>query len=155
MNKKNKALSALTRTLTGALVGVVVLGACSPRVDNRGNQIHAEDVTAIEVGKTTRNEVLDTLGSPSSQGKFGTDVWYYVSERTETLAFFAPEVKERQVLAIEFDEAGVVSKVGSLDETQAEVVELAPGETPTAGNKLNFFQQMISNLGRFNKKKEN
>lgn len=141
--------------LISALIGVVVLGACSPRVDNRGNQIHTEDVATIEAGKTTRNEVLDTLGSPSSQGKFGTDVWYYVSERTETLAFFAPEVKERQVLTIEFDEAGVVSKVGVLDETQGEVVELAPGETPTAGNSLGFFQQMISNLGRFNKKKDN
>ena len=150
MNKNNKALSALI----GALIGAVVLGACSPRVDNRGNQIHAEDITAIEPGKTTRNEVLDTLGSPSSQGKFGTETWYYLSERTETLAFFAPEVKERQVLRIVFDEAGVVSKVDSVDETQGEVVELAPGETPTAGNSLNFFQQMISNLGRFNKKKE-
>ena len=150
MNKSHKALLS---ALTGVLLSTIALGACAPRVDNRGNQIHPEDVAIIEPGKTSRNEVLDTLGSPSSQGKFGAETWYYISERTETTAFLAPEIKERQILAIEFDEAGIVSKIDALDETQGEIVEPAPGETPTAGNSVGFVQQMLSNLGRFNKKK--
>lgn len=153
MSKSNKALSVWRHpVLVATLLGAVALGACAPRVDNRGNQVHEEDLKAIEVGQSTRGQVLDRLGSPSSQGNFGVETWYYISERTETLAFLAPEVKERQVLMIQFDEAGTVTNIDAVDEAQGEIVELAPGETPTAGNSLNFIQQMLSNLGRFNKK---
>lgn len=154
MNKnQNIPFSRPVLKLSGLLlIGAVALGACAPRVDNRGNQVHAEDLASIEAGNSTRGEVLDRLGSPSSQGNFGVETWYYIFERTETTAFLAPEIKERQVVAIEFDETGVVKKVDTLDESQAEKVELAPGETPTAGNSLNFIQQMLSNFGRFNKK---
>ena len=153
MNKSTKAPFVWLRpAIIGALLSVTALGACAPRVDNRGNQVHVEDVAAIEPGVTTRGQVLDHLGSPSSQGNFGGETWYYISERTETTAFLAPEVKERQVLMIQFDQAGVVTKLDAVDEAQGEAIEPAPGETPTAGNSLNFIQQVLSNLGRFNKK---
>jgi outer membrane protein assembly factor BamE (lipoprotein component of BamABCDE complex) len=136
------------------MVSAMALSACAPRIDNRGNQVHPEDVAAIEPGKWTRNQVLDRLGSPSSEGTFGEDTWYYIFERTETTAFLAPEVKERKVIEIQFDKAGVVKKVETLDKTNAKSVSLAPGETPTAGNSLNFIQQMLTNVGRFNKGKD-
>ena len=158
MNKSNKAVFTLPDVkrpaLICALVGSLALAACAPRVDNRGNQVHPEDVAAIEVGQSTRNQVLELLGSPSSEGNFGAATWYYISERTETLAFLAPELKERTVIAIEFDANDVVTKVETTDESHAEVVQPASGETPTAGNSLNFFQQIIGNLGRFNKDKK-
>lgn len=156
MNNSNNALSVVIRPtfLAAVLIGALALGACAPRVDTRGNQVHPEDIATIKPGETTRNELLDVLGSPSSQGNFGAETWYYISEITETTAFLAPEVVNRQVIGIEFDEAGVVAAVRTYDETNGEVVELSPGETPTAGNKLNFIQQMISNLGRFNKEKK-
>jgi len=143
----------LRPALAGALIAAAaLLSACSPRVDTRGNQVHEEDLSAIQPGQSTKSQVLDQLGSPSNQGTFGKETWFYVSEQTETLAFLAPKVTARQVVVIQFDEAGVVSTVDTLDETAGEVVEPAAGATPTAGNKLNFFEQMLSNLGRFNKK---
>lgn len=156
MNNKNKKTAnprAFGRVaILAAALGVMAMGACAPRVDSRGNHIHPEDIAAIEPGQSTRSTVLDSFGSPSSESGFGTETWYYISEQTETTAFMAPEITERQIVAIEFDEAGVVSKVNTVDQTAGEVVEPAPGETPTAGNSLNFIEQIMSNLGRFNKK---
>ena len=153
MTISKTVLTALFRpAVAGAFVGMLALGACAPRIDTRGNQVHAEDVATIEVGQSTRNQIMDRFGAPSSRGHFGIETWYYISEVTETTAFFAPELKERLIIAIEFDEAGVVSSIKTLDKTSAETVELAPGETPTAGNTLNFIEQILSNLGRFNNK---
>ena len=149
MHNNMTALSAFIRP--ALIVSLIVLGACAPRIDTRGNQIHADDIAAIEPGQSTRNQILDRLGSPSSKGQFGTEVWYYISELTETTAFFAPEVKDRQIVVIQFNEAGVVASVHTVDESSGEVVALAPGETPTAGNTLNIIEQIMSNLGRFNK----
>jgi len=137
------------------VASLIVLGAataCAPRVDTRGNAVHIEDVAAIEPGVFTRELVLNKLGSPSSSANFGNDVWYYISERTETTAFFEPEVVQRQVVAIKFNEHGVVKTVDVLDEKNAEKVEPVDRVTPTAGNSVGMLDQLLSNLGRFNRK---
>lgn len=152
MNSYKKTKRALP-LFSFVLAASLALGACAPRLDTRGNQVSLEDVATIEPGSHTRRNVMEKLGSPSSTSSFGVEAWYYISERTETTAFLAPEVLDRQVVVIQFDLGGIVTKVETVDTQQAEVVEPAPGETPTAGNQLTFIQQMISNLGRFNKKK--
>jgi len=142
-----RALFIATMIVVGAT------SACAPRVDTRGNAVHMDDVAAVEPGVFTRDHVLSKLGSPSSTANFGDDVWYYISERTETLAFFAPQVIERQVIAVVFDEHGVVKSVDVYDKDNAENVEPVDRVTPTAGNSMGMIDQFLSNLGRFNKKK--
>jgi len=151
---KNNFLSRkLSPLILGGLLAVSLsLGACAPRVDSRGNSVPIEDVATITVGTHTRSNVFDTLGSPSSRSKFGEESWYYISQLTETTAFLAPEIKQRQIVVIKFDEKGVVSYVDFVDTELAQKIVPADGETPTAGNSLSFFDQVISNLGRFNKK---
>ena len=154
MNSYKKTPLPLLSFVLAASLTLVTLGACAPRLDTRGNQVLLEDVATIEPGTHTRRNVMEKLGSPSSTSPFGVETWYYISERTETTAFLAPEIMDRQVVVIQFDVSGVVTKVNTIDTEQAELVEPVPGETPTAGNSLTFFQQMISNLGRFNKNKK-
>lgn len=156
MTRSKTACTSLKSALGAGCVALLVLttGACAPRVDNHGNQVLAEDVASIEPGQSTRSTVLDRLGSPSSQSLFPPETWIYYSETTETTAFLAPEIANRQVVKIMFDEAGVVSDVLTLDETAAEEVQPADGKTPTAGNTLGLFEQLLSNLGRFNKDKK-
>ncbi|MFC1672769.1 outer membrane protein assembly factor BamE [Pseudomonadota bacterium] len=148
--KKNAPLTAL---LALSVVGALTLGACAPRVDARGNEIHPEQVEQVEVGVYTRANVMDTLGSPSAQSTFGEETWYYISEVTETTAFLAPELRQRRVVVVKFNPSGLVSAIDTVDENSAEVVQPADGATPTAGNSLGFFEQMLANIGRFNKKK--
>ena len=135
------------------ILALATLAACSGRVDTHGNQVQPEDVATITPGEATRSTVLDRLGSPSSHSLFPPETWFYFSETTETTAFLAPEISNRLVVKIVFDEAGVVNDVQMLDETAAEEVQPADGKTPTAGNSLGLFEQLLSNLGRFNKKK--
>lgn len=154
--KKNKrptqssSLSAFA--FSGLVIAALFMGACAPRVAVRGNAINIEDVATIKIGSHTRNSVFELLGSPSNQSSFGEETWYYISQLTETTAFLAAEVKERQVVMVKFDNKGVVSFVDVIDTNQAQAVIPAEGATPTAGNSLSFVDQILSNLGRFNKK---
>jgi len=134
-------------------LGALNVGACSPRVDTRGNAIHIEDVAEIKPGEHTRQHVLSKLGSPSAQTAFGDDAWYYISEKTETTAFLAPKLIERQVVVVKFDPHGVVTSVDVVDEQSAENIEPIDRETPTAGNSLGLVEQLLSNVGRFNRDK--
>jgi len=143
-------LGTMLRTV---LIGTLLLAAaaaCSPRVDNRGNQIDAETLSEIRPGMSTRDDVLYLLGTPSTISSFQGPVWYYIGQRTERVAFFKPDVTERQVVEIMFDETDRVSEMKVIGLEEGQEVELVERVTPTEGRDLTILQQFLGNLGRFN-----
>ncbi len=147
-----ESLRASTGALALALAfSAAILDGCTPQRDNNGNIPLVEVVEAIKPGKHTRDEVATMLGSPSARATFEQEqAWYYIGKRTETLAFFTPEVLEHRVLEIRFDDQGIVKEVKRHDATTADKVDLVERTTPTKGNELTFVEQLIGNLGRFN-----
>lgn len=137
--------------LVAVLAATVASAACTARVDMRGNLPDPDLVAQITVGKHDRNAVIETLGSPSTTAVFDDEVWYYISQRTETLAFLAPKVIERQVLIVHFDRRGIVAAIETHDLDDARTIERVERTTPTAGNELTFIDQLVGNFGRFNK----
>ena len=141
------------RLLRPLLLAVALAGAagCAPRIDTRGNLPDPERVSEITVGTHSRDDVADILGSPSSVSAFGDETWYYISKRTETLAFLAPEVTESNILVIHFDEGGKVDSVEHRGLADARSIVPVARVTPTAGNELTFLDQLLGNFGRFSK----
>lgn len=131
------------------LVLLAALSACAPTINIRGQQPDPDALAAIEPGETSRRQVEQSLGSPSTEGVFRENVWYYMSERTETVAFLAPELLERKIVAIVFDDRGVVEDIFTYTENDRREVELVSRVTPTAGNELSLIQQLFGNVGRF------
>ena len=82
---------------------------------------------------------------------FDGEKWLYISERTETLAFLEPKLKERKVLIFSFNKKGIVSKIEILDAESGKEIQPVSRTTATSGSDFGFFQQMFGNLGRFNK----
>jgi len=148
-----KLLSARIRfrILSVALVGVLALGAaaCSPRMTIRGNLPDPDRLSQVETGKHTRQQVFQLLGSPSTTTSLGGEAWLYVAERTATVAFLEPEVWERKVVVLRFDDKGVVSDIRTLSMDEGKRVKHVERTTPTAGTELTLFDQLIGNLGRF------
>lgn len=135
-----------------ALVAALVAAnaACTPRIDVRGNLPDPERLSEITPGEQTREEVSEILGSPSSVAMFDKETWYYVSQRSETLAFFEPEIKERNIVILRFDKNGILSAIEKLGVSDGQDVLPVERTTPTSGNTLNFWDQIFGNLGRFN-----
>jgi outer membrane protein assembly factor BamE (lipoprotein component of BamABCDE complex) len=131
----------------------LMLGACESRISTRGNLPDPDLLASIEPGEASRDEVALLLGSPSSVAMFENETWFYISQRTETFAFFEPEVMERQVIIVQFDNAGVLKTVATRDIADGQNVLPVERETPTLGNEPTLFQQFFGNLGRFNNKK--
>lgn len=131
------------------------VSACESRLDTRGNLLDPDKVIEVKPGKHTREDVADILGSPSSVTTFGSDAWYYIAKRTETFAFFAPKVTERQILVVYFSKDGKVKNVDTVALEEGRAIEQVKRKTPTHGNKITALEQLIGNLGRFKKKNEN
>ena len=140
--------------MTGYLALIVtaifaVLSACAPRVDVRGNLPDPDLLANIEVDHITKREVASLIGSPSTISPLTDETWYYVSERTESFAFFASKIKERKVVAIRFDQTGVAREIKIFGLEDARKIKMVERATPTAGKEFTLIRQLFGNIGRF------
>ena len=136
--------------MAGTFGLVIAVSACAPRIELRGNLPDPERLSEISPGEQSRDEVAEILGSPSSIAMFDSETWYYVSQRTETVAFFEPEIKERNVVVLQFDKKGIVSTVQTLGVDDGQNVLPIERTTPTSGSTLSLWDQIFGNFGRFN-----
>ena len=127
----------------------VALSACSDNVQLRGNTPDPEDVAGIQPGVHSRQDIIDLLGSPSTVSTFQDRKWYYIGQKTQQVAFMKPEVLDRKVLVITFDETGLVEGTTNYTMADAQDVDPVDRETPTEGRDLTLLQQLFGNIGRF------
>ncbi|MBO0334432.1 outer membrane protein assembly factor BamE [Sneathiella sp. CAU 1612] len=144
-------MKLLKTGLSIAVLGLA-LTACEPIKTNQGYRLDPEQLAQIEAGVTNKDTVQAIMGSPSSIATFQTegDAWYYISSKTEHLAFLAKEVTERDIVIVKFDINDVVAEVKDLSKEDGREIEIVERETPTGGRKLGLLEQLFGNLGRFN-----
>src|SRR5271165_1329698 len=137
--------------ISGVISGMTLFAGCATSVEQRGNLPTQDKIAEVHPGTTTKDEVIKILGSPSSLSIFNDKSWYYISRRTEQFSFFDPNVVDQQVYVVNFDDQGVVKAVDhkSLEDGK-DVVPVARA-TPAPGRELSFLEQVIGNLGKFNK----
>lgn len=137
------------RALAGA-AGICLLAACAGEVNTHGDIVQDDRLARIIPHQHSQRDVLAILGSPSTLSVLDGEAWYYIGDRRESLAFFKPELLERETVVVSFDDSGLVTAVekSSVDEdTEIEVVER---ETPAHGSDLTMVEQFLGNIGRFN-----
>ena len=124
--------------------------ACSPQVSRHGFQPVDVQPADIVVGTDTRDTVRARLGSPSVVSTFEPDaVWFYISQTTAKYTFNLPEVTQRSVTQITFDEStGRVIGVENLDLEDGRQGAFNRRETPTRGRELTVIEQLLGTLGR-------
>jgi outer membrane protein assembly factor BamE (lipoprotein component of BamABCDE complex) len=148
-NHKISSAGRATSACCGLIACLLLLG-CVPQVSNHGYRFDEAALAQVQPGRTTRDEVVQLLGSPSALTTFDGSVWYYVSQRTERMSFYQEELVNQDVVAIAFDELGTVTSVDRHGLDRAQEVSLVDRETPTSGTELSVFEQVIGNIGRFN-----
>lgn len=137
-------------------LGLAVLTACAKTAEVRGHMPDSVLLAEIHPGLQSREQVLLLLGSPSSVAVFGDEIWYYIGERsTQPFGFSQPKVMERQVVAIAFDDSGIVKDVRHYGLEDGREITLVERVTPTHGKRLGLLEQLIGNLGRFRPRESN
>jgi len=126
------------------------ISACDTPIQVHGNLPEVEDIARIEPGINSRDQVMEILGSPSTISTFEDKKWYYIGEKSEQIAFWEPEVLDRSVLLISFDDRGVVEQTRLYTLGDARDIDPVDRKTPTEGKDLTLLQQLFGNLGRFN-----
>ena len=73
---------------------------------------------------------------------------FYMSSTHQTLTYHYPQVVNRSIVAIKFDERDQVSDVLTYDIEDGKVVDYIARETPTRGRELGILEQLFGTIGR-------
>ena len=88
------------------LCALLLAGACTPTIAQRGNMLEDYQIAEIRAGESTRSDVLRNLGSPTTQSTFDPNVWYYIGQETEKRGILDPKVTQERVVLVAFNEDG-------------------------------------------------
>jgi outer membrane protein assembly factor BamE (lipoprotein component of BamABCDE complex) len=143
------------RTVLAAAVctAALSLGGCAKDINVRGNLPPEDALAQLQPGEQTRQDVQLVLGTPSTISVVGGETWYYISALTTQYAFYSVEEIKREVYALSFDDRGILQEVKTLGLEDGEDIQLVERETPTMGRDFSLIEQLIGNLGRFDRGK--
>ena len=109
----------------------------------------AEELATLNVGTTTKGEVISLFGPPISERALENNTIYYASSQFRFFGPFAPEEVDRQVLAIDFDSSDRVQNITRYTLDDGRVVVLDRRVTEDGINDVTFLEQLLGSFGRF------
>ncbi|MFM2354621.1 MAG: hypothetical protein RLZZ528_357 [Pseudomonadota bacterium] len=139
----------MTAARRAALLAVVLAAAaCSAVYRDHGYVPSDTDLEEVIVGESTREDVAIAVGRPSSSGVLAGGAWFYVGSRFKHFGPRAPQEVDRQVVAISFDEDGLVENVERFGLEDGRVVALSRRVTDTNIKGLGLIRQLLGSLGK-------
>ncbi|MGO4438461.1 outer membrane protein assembly factor BamE [Rhizobium sp. RAF56] len=130
------------------VIASAALSSCqTSEIMNNGYVFDQQSLDLVPVG-SSREQVLLSLGTPSTTATFDAEVFYYISQkRVRSVAFMKPKLVDQTVLAIYFDKDGVVTQRANYTMKDGRVFDTISRTTPTGGKDLTFLQQLLSGSG--------
>jgi outer membrane protein assembly factor BamE (lipoprotein component of BamABCDE complex) len=141
----HNAARAAVVTLTAALM----LAGCSEEITKHGHQFHDTDLQSVQPGMS-QEQVKATLGTPATTAVVGAgNAFYYISSTMAQSSFFLPSEKDRQVVAVYFNQGGTVENVANYGLKDGKVFDFISRTTPAPGGKdEGILKSLFRNLGK-------
>ena len=146
-------IGRIVRQIARNLWLVLAIGglvACQPIYRSHGYVPSDSDLAMLVVGQDTRDTVGDFVGRPSSAGVLEDGGWYYVGSRWREVGWKKPEEISREVVAISFDEGGVVQNIERFGLQEGRVVTLSRRVTDSNIKGVTFLGQLLGSIGNVN-----
>ena len=129
------------------------LYSCSPINKQHGYLlddllISSEEILKFEVKRTTKNEVLNTMGSPSIEIKDIENVWIYLLSLKEKKVFDEDELLFQSIYRFEFDDNGILIDQTILTADNFNKISFASEETKVARNAYGITDQLYDAFTR-------
>jgi len=136
------------RVKVGAVLLAAGIAACTPVIRNHGYVPAEDELALVEVGVDTRETVGQKIGRPSTSGLLNDEGWYYVQSQYRLVGPREPQEIDRKVLAVTFNEAGVVENVALFGLEDGQVVEISRRVTETNIKGVSIITQLLGSFGR-------
>ncbi len=130
-----------------AVLCLIWTASCTAIYQNYGYVPTESELSELAVGVDSRSTVDDVIGAPSASGVLSGGDYYYIRSRVRTFGMFRPEVIERQVLAISFDQGDTIENIERFSLADGNIVPLSRRVTSSSVVSNGFLRQLLGNIG--------
>lgn len=131
-------------------LGLSALAGCATLNSQHGYVPDDALLSELEVGLDTQITTARIIGRPGTTGIVDDSGWFYVASEYERFLWRAPEEVDREVVAVSFDKAGVVTNIERFGLEDGRVVVLSRRVTDSNTRGVGFLRQLFSNFGNLN-----
>ena len=129
-----------------ALALALTLGGCFTQTYQRGYVLADGALEQIPLG-APQEQVLITLGTPSTVATVSGEVFYYISARSEQTSFLPEKTTDQRVVAVYFDKNRRVQRIANYSLQDGKVFDSVSRTTPTGGQELNYLTYVFKIFG--------
>ncbi len=133
--------------ITAALALGLARGGCVTQSYQRGYVLAEGALEQVPLG-APQEQVLITLGTPSTVATVSGEVFYYISARTEQTAFLPEKTVDQRVVAVYFDKGRRVQRVANYGIEDGRVFDSVSRTTPTSGQELSYLTYVFKIFGK-------
>lgn len=141
--------TSIARLAALAFIGLGLGGCTIGEEFRRGYILDERLVSEVKPGMSG-DQVLQTLGTPSTVSTVGNKSWYYISQTSRRrLQFLGESVVDQKVTAVYYNKALKVERVALYGLQEGKIFDFVTRTTPSGGGDLNFLVQLFRGLGTF------
>ena len=129
-----------------ALALGLMLAGCFTQNYQRGYILAEGALEQIPLG-APQEQVLITLGTPSTVATVSGEVFYYISARTEQTSFLPEKTIDQRVVAVYFDKNRRVERLADYSLKDGMIFDAVSRTTPTSGKELNYLNAVFKLFG--------
>ena len=132
---------------------LLILYNCSPINKQHGYLlddllVSSEKISKFELNNTTKNDVLDAMGSPSIEIQDVGSVWVYLLSLKEKKVFDEDQLLFQSIYRFEFDDSGVLIQQALLTADNFNKIAFSSDETKVDRNAYGITDQLYDAFTR-------
>ena len=127
-----------------------VLTSCSPTIQNNGLSEVKFNKIKIEIGKTSKKDLIRKYGPPIFQSVFNENVIYYVSHKTSYKLLDESKTKKLLIYEIYLNKKNIVKNFQEYSEKDALKVEISDKATGDGKDTIFIWKEILNNMRRKN-----
>ena len=128
--------------IAAALALGLMLGGCFTQTYQRGYVLADGALEQIPLG-APQEQVLISLGTPSTVATVSGEVFYYISARTEQTSFLPEKVVDQRVVAVYFDKNRRVERIANYGLQDGKIFDYISRTTPSGGQEQSMLGFMF------------
>ena len=124
------------------------LNSCGLKVVENHGQIYGKnlDLNELQIGKTTKNEIVELLGSPSTTSNFDNEQsWIYISSEFKKYVFLDGSNTDQKILILSFNQNTLKNKE-ILTKNDINNIQSEETITDSRGKKVSWIRNFFTNL---------
>ena len=127
-----------------------ILTSCSPTIQNNGLSEVKFNKIKIEIGKTSKKDLIRKYGPPIFQSVFNDNIIYYVSHKTSYKLLDKLKTEKLLIYEVYLDKKNIVENFQEYSEKDALNIEISDKETGDNKDAVFILKEILNNMRRKN-----